>query len=191
MTLSYTTTFRDLWAFHLHHLPRSPITIVISFGGVAFMSFLFFLGPAPDSVNPFSLPTRIVATFVFAMVVLVILIAVQLAIVALHLALRRMKTKPTDYTLTLGEDGFVEESSDARLNYQWPGVQKLARTRCHLFIYVAPSIAVIVPRRAFGGEAEWNDLYEFCRRKTAPRPTATGRAADGNRVTPEHRKEEP
>jgi len=174
MKISYLNTFRDLLEFQLYHLQRSPGFIVLDLGCVALLSYLFF----PSSSEGIGLAPRLVGTVFFVAPFLLILLAVQLAIVALFLVSRRNKTLLTEHTITLGEDGFVEETSYARTDHKWLAVQKLSRTRRHLFIYVAQQGAHVIPRRAFRDEAEWNAFHLFCRRKTAPGPASTLSAPD-------------
>jgi len=44
-------------------------------------------------------------------------------------------------------------------------VQKLGRTGRHIFLYLNKDSAVIVPRRAFESESQWDGFYEFCATK--------------------------
>lgn len=178
MNISYTNTFRDLLAFQRYHASRSPVVIVMDLGLVAFVSYLFFQATAGDSAHQLGLTTRIIATLVLAVVLLALVIASNLVLFVLVLISRRNKTLLTEHTITLGEDGFVTETAYERTNSKWASVQKLRRTRRHLFIYVSQHGAHVVPRRAFREEAEWNAFHEFCRRKAAAVPAATGASTD-------------
>jgi hypothetical protein len=86
--------------------------------------------------------------------------------VVLSMISSKNKTVLTDHTLVLADEGFVEETPYNRTEGKWRGVQKLARTRRHIFIYIAPYMAHVVPRRAFQDDAEWNAFYEFCKQRT-------------------------
>ena len=174
MKITYTNTFRDLLAFQLYHQSRSPVMLLVNASCLCFMAYIVFQGMPEDPAKGFGLAPRIVATLFFLAVFAPILIAVEFAITLPTLFSRRNKTMHSDYSLTMDEDGFVEETNHARLDYQWPAVRKLVRTRRHIFIYVAQNIAVVIPKRAFHDEAEWQAFHEFCRRKTEPVRAAAG-----------------
>ena len=189
MRISYTNTFTDLLAFHLHHLSRSRGLIALNLGCVAFLAYGFFRQTVPDAAHSWGLTTRVVATAVFAGVFWVILIALQFAIVALHLAWRGRGTKAPLCTLILDDDGFVEETTTARLQYKWAAVRKLDGTRRHLFLYVAQGAAVLVPRRAVRDQAEWNALREMCQRMAVTGVTALVASPDRGQVDREHSRD--
>jgi hypothetical protein len=46
-------------------------------------------------------------------------------------------------------------------------VQKLARTKKHIFIYLAQDSAVVIPRRAFESATQWEAFYELCKQRKA------------------------
>ncbi len=167
MTISYTNTWRDLLTFNRQHIWRSPVSIAIHLGGVAFLAYVFFQAAEPGPAPSYGLAARIVGTVLFMALALPVLTAVQLAIVVLLLLSRRNKTLFAKQTLTLREDGFDTENAYARSDCKWTVVQKLRQTRRHLFIYVSQNGALIVPRRAFRDEAEWQAFHEFCQRRTA------------------------
>lgn len=166
MTISYTNTRRDLLTFNRQHIWRSPVSIAINLGCVAFLAYIFFQAAEPGPEHHYGLTARIVATVLFIALALPVLVAVQLVIVVLLLLSRRNKTLFTTHTLTLREDGFDTENMYARSDCKWTVVQKLRQTRRHLFIYVSQNGALIVPRRAFRDDAEWKAFHEFCQRHT-------------------------
>jgi hypothetical protein len=84
----------------------------------------------------------------------------------LTLISRKNKTLTAQRTVTLGEEGFVAESVYGRSEYKWPIIQKLARTRGHVFLYFSKASALVIPRCAFEGVAQWDAFYDYCRRKT-------------------------
>ena len=85
--------------------------------------------------------------------------------VVLSMVSRRNKTLLTEHTITLADGSFVEETAYNKTDQKWSGVQKLARTRRHVFIYVAQYAAHVVPRRAFRDDTEWDLFYGFCRQR--------------------------
>ena len=55
----------------------------------------------------------------------------------------------TDSTFTLGEDVFITESAYFRSEVQWTAIQKVVRTRSHIFVYLSQWRAIVIPKRAF------------------------------------------
>jgi hypothetical protein len=156
MTITYANTHRDPLAFQLHHLRRSPMMWL----PVALVSLIFFL-MAPEE----SLATRIVATVIFLILQLPVLLAFYVAFLTLYLLLRKDRNSPPE-TVTLNDAGLQIKTATSFKDHQWAGIKKVCRTRRHLFIYLAPNIACVVPRRAFAGAEEWESFSEFCRQKT-------------------------
>ena len=76
------------------------------------------------------------------------------------------KALMSERTITLADDCFVSDTPFAHSEYRWPMVQKLARTGRHAFLYFNKESALIVPRRAFETDSEWNAFYDFCQSKT-------------------------
>jgi hypothetical protein len=44
MRITYTNTFQDLLAFHIHHTLRAPVLVIVNVGCLAIMCYLFFQG---------------------------------------------------------------------------------------------------------------------------------------------------
>jgi len=156
MSITYANTRRDLLAFQLHHLRRSPIMWL----PVALLGLMFFLMASEQA-----LPTRIVATVIFLILQLPVLLAFYAAILTLNLLLRKDRNSPPE-TVTLSKAAMQIKTATSFQEHQWAGIKKMCRTRPHLFIYLTPSIACIVPRRVFASAAEWKSFNEFCRMKT-------------------------
>jgi YcxB-like protein len=99
-------------------------------------------------------------------VAFVILVVVFVFFTVIGMISSRNKTLFTDRIITLSEDGFLSETPLSRSEMKWSIVQKLARTRRYIYIYVAQHSAHVVPRRAFQDASEWDSFYEFCKRKS-------------------------
>jgi hypothetical protein len=104
------------------------------------------------------------------------------AITVLTMISRRNKPLLCERTITLREDAFVTESEYGRSETRWTIVQKLARTRRHILVYVAQASALVIPRRAFASSAQWDAFYGYCRQRTsgadkALQPTAASPSA--------------
>ena len=161
MTIRYTNTFRDIMAFCFYHYPRSPL--VLGIYGVGFILVTLVIVQAiPGDVSPIAK----VITFVIMELIAFVLIAGFFALtVILSMVSRRNKTLLTEHTITIADASFAEETAYNKTDHKWSSVQKLARTRWHILIYVAQHAAYVVPRRAFRDDIEWDSFYDFCRRR--------------------------
>jgi hypothetical protein len=59
----------------------------------------------------------------------------------------------------------------------WEGVVKVTGTEMHLFVYLSPGEAIVVPGRAFESERAFEDFCETARRDSK----AAGRPGEGCR----------
>ncbi len=142
MTVTYTNTRRDLLAFQLHYARRSPVSWAVPAASLAIIGLLFFRSAQAAALAP-----RIVASGLFLLLLLPLVGALQVAILALG-AMLRHGHEPIPEQLTLSNAGMRIETATGCQDYQWRGIKKLCRTRRHLFIYLTPSLACLVPRRA-------------------------------------------
>jgi hypothetical protein len=79
----------------------------------------------------------------------------------------RKRTILTEHRFAIAPESLVDETAFAKRDFKWPDVQKLARTRRYIFIYVAQPAAFVIPKRAFQDDDEWNAFYQFCRERTS------------------------
>lgn len=161
MQVRYTTKFRDLLAFCFHDYPRSPF--VIGIYGIVFLLISFYIAQSlPPDANP--LPKAILF-LVAELITFISIAALFLILTTLNLISFRNKTLLTDHALTLDDDTFALETPFHRTEHRWLGVQKLTRTRRHLFIYLSQHSALVIPRRAFKDRNEWDSFYESCKNR--------------------------
>ena len=161
MTIRYKNMFRDLMGFCFYHYPRSPIVIgTYGLGFVLLSSGI--LQALPTDITPVA---KVVTFLAMEFLAFLFIAGSFVVIVVLSMVSRRNKTLLTEHTITLGEGSFVEETAYNKTDHKWAGVQKLARTRRHIFIYVSQYAAHVVPRRAFQNDTEWDSFYEFCKQR--------------------------
>jgi hypothetical protein len=149
-------------AFCFYHYPRSPIVIGFYGVGFALISLIVFQALPKDG----DVATKVIAFAVMELIAFCFLAAVLALSVVSSMVSRKNKTVLTEHTIILGEAGFTEETPYNKTEQKWTIVQKLARTRSYIFIYVAQYVAHVVPRRAFRDDAEWDAFYEYCRQRT-------------------------
>lgn len=162
MTIKYKNTFRDTAVFYFHHISRSWL-FVGSYGlFFALMSFANYRALPSDGDT-----TAKVITFVLMEVFALLLLGgVFLLTSVCALLSAKSKAMLTEHSITLEESGFTEETIYNKTEHKWAIVQKLPRTKRYLYIYIAPHMAHVVPRRAFPDETEWNAFYEYCKRRS-------------------------
>jgi len=161
MTIRYENTFRDIMAFCFYHYPRSPLVIGVYGIGFVLVS-LSIVRALPSDASPVA---KVITFLVMELIAFLFIAGFFAVTVALSMVSRRNKTLLTGHTITLTDGSLMEETEYNKTDHKWSGVQKLARTRRHVFIYVAQYSAHVVPRRAFRDDAEWNLFYEFCRQR--------------------------
>jgi len=162
MTIRYTNSFRDVMGFCFYHYPRSPLVMVTYGIGFLLVSLTIFQALPNDASGA----AKVTTFLVMELIAFALLAGILAATIVLSMVSRRNKTLLTEHVLTLSEDSFTEETAYNKTEQKWSGVQKLARTRQHIFIYVSQYGAHVVPRRAFRGATEWDSFYDFCRQRT-------------------------
>ena len=70
-------------------------------------------------------------------------------------------TKGTWAFTTLSDDGVRVVSPLSDFLWRWPAIQKLSVTRSHVFAHTAGVGAIIIPRRAFADEAEFEAFVNY------------------------------
>ncbi len=77
------------------------------------------------------------------------------------------------HRLTLASEGVTEASEVSQSTTAWAGVEQIAASDTHAFIYTSSLAAITVPRRAFPGVAEFNAFVQAMtdyRAKATPPP---------------------
>jgi hypothetical protein len=162
MTSQYRNTFGDLMAFCFYHYMRSPVFIGSFVFGFLFMSLLIFQTLPKDA----EIMPRVITFVVLELVNFCLLTGLMGAAIMLSMISRKNRTVLTEHTITLREDGFVEETAYNKTEHKWISVQKLARTRKYIFIYIAQHMAHVVPRRAFRDDAQWDAFFTYCKQRS-------------------------
>ena len=168
MTITYRNTFRDRLAFAGYHLPRNPLILLMTVGMVLLLTFQILVPAAREAAADKPLAVRVMAFVFMEFLLLAFVVVFWTVITVLTMISRKNKPLYCRRSLTVGDEGFITESEYGRSETRWPLVQRLARTRTHIFLYLSQQSAVIVPRRAFADKTQWKAFYEICRRGTKP-----------------------
>ena len=162
-TARYTTTRSDILRFYIHHYGRSRGFLAFQIVLLALLSHSFFRALPPE--EPVVVQIIVFATFFLLAVAFLLLLF--FGSIAVHVFSKKNKTVTTEHTITLKEEGFLEETPFNTTEHTWAAVQRLRRSRNYIFLYIAAQLAHVIPRRAFSTEEEWNAFYAFCRAKTS------------------------
>jgi hypothetical protein len=165
MIVRFKNTFRDILAFCFYHYPRSPMILACWAFPFALLSMASYQAIPKD----LSAVGKVLAFLFLECSWFAVLCLAFAVLIVLSMISRRNKTMLVENTMTLGEDGFMVETPYGRAESKWAIVQKLARTKKYVFIYIAQHLAHVVPRRAFKDDGEWEGFYDFCRRHANPR----------------------
>lgn len=163
MTISFRNTIGDRLAFAAYHLPRNPLMILI-IGGVFLLITFGSLLPAAREDVTHGIVEKAIIFIIADLAIAFLMISLLSLFILLAMISRKNKTLYCQKTITIGDDGLFGESEYGKSEMRWKTVQKLARTRKHILIYINSESAWIIPRRAFGNDADWNNFYEVCQR---------------------------
>jgi predicted membrane protein len=164
MTITYRIGFRDRLAFAAYHLTRNPLILLMSAAMFLMVTFLNVVPVMRESSANTPLLLR-VFVFVFIESLLFAIILVFWTVMTVITMISR-KNKPLycQRILTVGDEGIITESEYGRSEIKWSLVQKLARTRKHIIMYLNQQSAIIIPHRAFESVTQCDTFYEICRR---------------------------
>ena len=151
----FRTTLSHLAYFSWYHMIRSPVLII-------FMYLLACFG-AYQSVPPdVPIVAGIIVFTILSIIIFsaLVILAFPFGFVVTHIS-GKNKTIMTEHSIELYEDHFVSESQYGRSELKWDIVQKLRRTRSFIIIYVTKSSAMMIPRKAFSSDDDWDSFYRF------------------------------
>lgn len=97
--------------------------------------------------------TAIEALLLGAILLLMLLLVVVLAYFS------RDRAFYTNHVVTADHEGVTEETPFNLSTYRWDGIDRIRRTRRHLFIFLGPMKAHVIPRRHVPDVAEWDRVY--------------------------------
>jgi len=165
MTLSYNNTYWDRFAFGAYAMRRNPLILIMGIFLLLLITFGILVPGARDANVDKSLAVQIIAFIMVEVFVVLLIIAMFTVIILLTTISPKNKTMFCPKTITLGEESFTGESEYSKSEVRWKMVQKLVRTKKHIFIYLAQDNAVVIPRRAFEKASDWEAFYELCKQR--------------------------
>lgn len=167
MKVSFRNKYRDLIAFNFRHTFHSLLFL-------GSFVFIIVIGIKPNwqSVNHIAADESLSFRLVFFVILELVPVVFVYLITALVLLLSNIgkmnKTVLTDCTITLGDDVIITESAYSYSEVQWTAIQKLVRTRSHIFLYVIQHGALVIPKRAFDSDEACDRFWSACQAKVNP-----------------------
>jgi hypothetical protein len=161
LSVRYRNTFWDLLSFCSYEYLHSTVAWV--FNGFVFAIITLFFWPF------FGLSRQIgdfVVLGIIEFVVFCFLAALAVSIVFLNVLACWNENRLIERTTILRESSFVDETAQTENETSWDRIEKLARTKNYLFVFIPSRLTSIIPRRAFRNDVEWDAFYEFCRERT-------------------------
>ena len=173
MKVSYRNKLLDIIIFNIVHLSRSPFML----GFLAII--LIVIGwsnwqLAAESAAEYSQPVKIVVFAILQLLCIAVLGLLMLVTLILSHISKMNKTLLADTTLILDSDYITSETQYARAELKWDAVQKLVRTRSHVFMYLMQHGAIVIPRRAFNSDDSWEQFWLACQAGTTPTKNKAG-----------------
>jgi hypothetical protein len=170
MTVTYSVTTDDVVAFNLYHLQHAP-GMRRYFGWTRFGAASLAVIGVWSLVAYLQYNSRSLLALVLALIAgaLVYRLTPTLMLRATPRTVRRMLRDDTNrdmlgvQRITLTPDALVFRAEPGERRYAWETIEWIATTPEHIFIYVTPITALIVPARAFGNAAEREDFLNVAR----------------------------
>jgi len=174
MEVEYVLEIDDALAFHCDQWNRGPKEHRLKgpgWGRVVVLALMVLVLVVLDL--SFFGPLTEVVVFMLCAVGSLILLTLLLQVVGPRLAERNVrriykgsegKGEFRHRRLTLSAEGVHSVSEVGDYITKWPGIEKVAVTDEHLFLYTSPTAAIIVPKRAFDDEWGFAEFVDYARR---------------------------
>ena len=160
MEISYRNSFGDFLQFGFYQTFRSKIILI----SLAFV--LFAVGRLAFDVArtiDFSIFGKIL-TFSIVLaggfIAFLLFLAAILLISALASSIAR-KGKSGECKIQVTENGLIVESSVARSDIKWSGINSIKQTNKFILIYLTKRMAFVVPKRVFASETDANNFFSY------------------------------
>lgn len=175
MIIEHTLTKDDLCAFNIHHTRRSPAArrqyltawFLPAAIGLAICLGLWYLANLPRGEPLKTL--RALSPLFLGVPVYLVLFPFWYRLKVRGLVARMVSEGANrglfgTHRVTLAPEGLSEVSGQGTTMTPWPVVERIVVSPDHAFIYINALAAVIVPRRAFANEADFDAFVATARR---------------------------
>jgi hypothetical protein len=62
------------------------------------------------------------------------------------------------HRVAISAEGVTDQTASTAATYRWEAITRLVRDRKHLYLYVTAASAIIIPRKAFDSDEEFDDF---------------------------------
>lgn len=151
-----------------------PLTQAIRIAAYfAFLLLVAFIGSGLSLDNLLrnlgdTLVSPVALLYLLAILVVPALLLAQRQLIALFATAtyRKSAIADRDMVVDLDTEGLDGGDKELRFRYAWGVVTRLVETPAHLFVFVSPREAMIIPRRAIPNDDQWRNLIGFIRART-------------------------
>lgn len=165
MTVRYTLTRKDLFAFNLRAVVRNRIMLIMLVVFGLWFAHMGFTTPPPEGHPPYSTGARIFATIMMCLLSIFLWCFITIGFLALSIWTGKYKNLLCEHELRLAEDGMFSRTAIAETRRKWNGLWKVRSTNNYLTLYVTETSALIVPKRSFVSHAEAQAFEQFIRER--------------------------
>jgi hypothetical protein len=164
MTVQYRNSISDLLWFNAYTIPRMRGMQILSLIIVLVFGYLF-----ASTLRPMQAPVPTKwALFTVLMIGALLFVAVTTVLFTLVSSFPRYgRAIQEEHTVSLTEEGIVEQGAHSRHTIVWAGVLRVRRTRRAVMIFLTETGAHIIPRRAFANDTDFDRFFRFAFDRTA------------------------
>ncbi len=156
ITITYDFKFSDLFCFALYHYTHSFFAIGAVTAAILVRNAQIISSALLEQTM--SLSVFCINFFLDSVMMMMVLFA--LFPIAIFVSYYSKKNKIfTTYSLSLLQNSLAEESPYGKIEINYPVIIKTRVTKRHLFIYRTTTAAIIIPKRSFESETQWQEFY--------------------------------
>ena len=153
MLVKYHNTVDDLVAFNRYHYAHSPAVKRTKFTSMILVSALLIVGALTIPSNE-ELSRSVIVAGAVVLAALCSVILNHTFAVSMDRQVRRLCKEGTNksvicqHELEINDDGLVERTEVNETRHSWQGVERIAESDRHVFIYFSAMMAYIIPKES-------------------------------------------
>ncbi len=155
MKIKYKNNLQDVLSLSLYTYIRMPLMIVLFVIIIISSSYVNFIELIGEN-EKLLLVTKFILIEGRDIFFIVLLVAVLMFLSVLS---KKNKNYYLNKEISISNNGLFQISEFSKTELSWKAIQKIAKTKNHIFLYVNQISAYIVPRRAFQNQNDWESFY--------------------------------
>lgn len=175
MEIEYELTKEDLYAFQWRSAYSSPRARRMAWKPYLFLFIVVLLVSLMGSIGTDGFTFSLVH---FSLLFVVFPIVALITWLTTRITMRRFinqilkEEKPErgqlgKHRVVLQDSGLVESTAVNESSRAWTGIDRIEQDSNYIYIYTAPLMAIVIPKRAFKDAAAAEAFYEFSKARTA------------------------